>query len=276
MLRKLGLIAVIFLCALGASSCTPHKEVVSGLTEHEAQRICVLLQRNGLNAKKEKAGSEDEVTWSVTMETPFIVGDEAVAAALNILNENDLPRSKRNPYKEAFSGEGLIPTPTEESLRKLAATQESVELTLEQMPGIVSARVAVVLPNPNPLVPADQQVKASASVLLKYNTETEPLTVDEVRRLVAPAIEGMQANSVEVVMKAVPKPDATKFDNLKNRFIKIIGLSAVTIIMILTGLLVFFIARVKRLTSKIAQLERNLAVRPAAKAQAVQPAAAGR
>jgi type III secretion protein J len=274
MFRKLPLIFTLLLIVLTASACNRSREVVSGLTEHEAQRICVLLQRNGFIANKVKTTENDQINWTVTVEAPLIIGDEGVASALYILRENDLPRSTENPYKAAFPKESLIPTQTEESLRKLSATQEAIERTLETVNGVVSCKVHVVLPNPNPLVEASKQIQASASVLLKYNTPSEPLSLQEVRSLVAPAVEGLDPNKVEVVMKAVPSPDINKFKDMKNRFIKIIGLAAISLVLILTGLLVFFIMRARSQSARIAQLERNLALRPVTnKEQKPAPAA---
>jgi type III secretion protein J len=271
MLRKLGLICALIFCALGMSACNHNRELVTGLSENEAQRICVLLERNGLSASKLKSSGEDVVTWSVTVETPFLVGDDTIAAALYVLNENDLPRSRKNPYLEAFPKEGIIPSQTEERLRSLSATQESIELTLEKVTGIVSAQVHVVLPNPNPLVDANRQVQASSSVLLKYNTKTEPLSVEEVRSIVAPSVEGLSPDRVQVVMKAVPEPDINKFDNTKNKVIRIIGLASVALIGILVAALIYCFIRMRSLSSKIIQLERSQALRPPANKAQNQP-----
>lgn len=260
--RKLSFFLIILLCSLTITACSRSRDLVGGLTETEAQHICVLLKRNGLNATKVKVGSEDAVTWSVNIETPLIIGDEEVAAALYILSENDLPRVRENPLKSAFNKDSLIPTQTEEGLRKLAATQEAIEMTMEKISGVVSARVHVVLPNPNPLVESSKQIQASASVLLKYNTKNPPLTVAEVRSIVSPAVEGLDPNRVEVVMKEVPEPDINKFKDLKERYIKYIGLSAVSLVLILSALLVYFILKSRTQASKISQLERSLALRP--------------
>jgi type III secretion protein J len=242
---------------LATTGCNRSHELVSGLTETEAQRICVLLNLNGLDASKIKVGSEDQVTWSVVMPAPYIIGEDKISSALYVLNENDLPRSKRDPYKEAFKSDSLIPTQTEESLRKLAATQESIELTLEKISGIVSAQVHVVLPNPNPLVETSKQVQASASVLLKYNTDTPPLSLDEVRSLVAPSVEGLSPDRVQVVVKAVPKPDIARFADLKNRYIKIIFVIGLSLIVILSIALISCIYRLRNLNQQLGKLERN-------------------
>ncbi|MBK7996727.1 MAG: hypothetical protein IPK14_26155 [Blastocatellia bacterium] len=273
MLRKLSLILFILLATFINSACNRNQDLCTEITENEAQRICVLLQRNGLNAHKVKVGAEDQVTWSVVLETPYIIGDKAVVEALNILNENDLPRSKRDPLKEAFKEGALIPTPTEEQLRKLAAIQESLELSLERITGIVSAQIHVVLPNPNPLVEESKQTQPSASVLLKYNTATPPLDVAEVRNIIAPSIEGLDPTRVQVVMKAVAAPNAAQFDNLKNNMIKYIGLGAMAAIAVFAGLFIYSYIRMRKLAETVSQLERERSVALRAKGQPAQAAA---
>ncbi|MEM4251709.1 MAG: hypothetical protein QW828_07750 [Candidatus Bathyarchaeia archaeon] len=79
--KKLSFFLIVVLCSLTAG-CSRSRDLVGGLTETEAQHICVLLKRNGLNATKTKVGSEDAVTWSGRIETGRGIGDEEVAAAL--------------------------------------------------------------------------------------------------------------------------------------------------------------------------------------------------
>lgn len=260
---KIRLICVLFICLLATSACRQSNQLAEGLTETEAQRICVLLQRNGLNAYKSKVGADDIVTWSVNLDVPPIIGDEQVASAQYILAESDLPRDRNNPLKSAFAKDSLIPTQTEESLRKIAAIQESVELKLESASGVVRAHVSIVLPNPNPLVESSKQIQASASVFIKYNTQNEPLTAQEVRDLVAGSVEGLDPNRVAIVMKAVAQPDINKFKDLKEYYVRIIAIAAVSFIFILSALLGFFMVRTRTLRTKVTQLERSLALRPA-------------
>jgi type III secretion protein J len=257
MLRKLTLLLIVLFALFSNTACNRKHDLCTELSENESQRIAVLLQRNGLNASKVKVASEDKTTWSVVMEAPYIIGDTAVVAAEAILDENDLPRDKYDPLKGAFKEGALIPTPTEEQLRKLAAIQESLELSLERINGIVSAQIHVVLPNPNPLVDKDSQVQPSASILMKYNTAAPPLDVAEVRNIISPAIEGLDPSRVQVVMKPVPEPNAAKFDNLKNNIIRYLGLGATAAIMVLMGLFMYSFLRMRKLAETVAQLERE-------------------
>lgn len=257
MLRKLTLLSIAFFTLFSNTACNRKHDLCTELSENESQRIAVLLQRNGLNASKIRVASEDKATWSVIIETPYIIGDTAIVAAEAILDENDLPRDKYNPITNVFKGDSLIPTDTEEDLRKLSAIQESLELTLEKINGVVSSDVNVVLPNPNPLVEQSRQIQPSASVLLKYNTETPPLDVAEVRNIIAPAVEGLDPARVQVVMKSVPAPNAAKFDNLKNNIIRYLGLGATAAILVLMGLFMYSFLRMRKLAETVAQLERE-------------------
>lgn len=207
------------------------------------------------------------------MEAPYIIGDAAVVAAEAILDENDLPRSKYDPLKNAFKEGALIPTQAEEQLRKQAAVQESLELTLERINGIVSAHISLVFPNPNPLVDQSRQVQPSASVLVKYNTETPPLDVAEIRNIISPAVEGLDTSRVQVVMKAVPAPNAAKFDNLKNNIIRYLGLGATAAILVPLGLFMYSFLRMRKLAETVAQLERERSMALRTKGQN-QPVAA--
>ncbi|KAF0249921.1 MAG: type III secretion protein SctJ [bacterium] len=271
MLRKLTIILIILFTVFSNTACNRKHDICTELSENESQRIAVLLQRNGLNASKVKVASEDKTTWSVIIETPYIIGDAAIVAAEAILDENDLPRDKYDPFKLAFDKGALIPTEAEEQLRKLAAIQESLELTLEKINGIVSTDVNVVLPNPNPLVNQEKQVQPSASVLLKYNTETPPLDIAEIRNIIAPAVEGLDPARVQVVMKAVPAPNAAKFDDLKNNIIRYLGLGATASILVLLGLFMYSFLRMRKLSETVAQLERerSMALRPKGQNQPV-------
>lgn len=267
MLGRFILILIVLFALFSNTACNRKHDLCTELSENESQRIAVLLQRNGLNASKIRVASEDKATWSVIIETPYIIGDAAVVAAEAILDENDLPRDKYDPIKNVFKGDSLIPTETEEQLRKLTAIQESLELTLEKINGVVSSDVNVVLPNPNPLVDQSKQVQPSASVLLKYNTETPPLDVAEVRNIIAPAVEGLDPARVQVVMKVVPAPNAAKFDNLKNNIIRYLGLGATAAILVLMGLFMYSFLRMRKLAETVAQLERERSMALRAKGQ---------
>ncbi len=273
MLARRGLIIVLIFISFGATACKSSRELHGGLTEQEAQRICVLLWQNGLDANKAKAGAEGEESWTVSVASPVLIGDDAYHLAQYILSESDLPRSRENPYLKMFKQDSLIPTQTEEELRKLAAKEEKMALSLESVSGVVSASVSLVLPSANPIVEPNKQTQASASVIMKYNSETPPYSPEEVAGLVAAGVEGLDANKVKVVMKAVKRPDPKQFDSAKDRFITYMGLAGITMILVLTTLLIYTFLKLRSQRNRITQLERSSSLRPVAKGQPATAAA---
>src|SRR5206468_11643220 len=115
-----------------------------------------------------------------------------------ILQENGLPRQKVKGLEEVFSTTGMIPTASEEKARLLMAFSGELSRTLKSIQGIVDARVQVVLPENSPLLQADQRNPTTASVLVRYRGTQPPLTEEEVKKLVARGVEGLQPDNVGV------------------------------------------------------------------------------
>lgn len=191
---------------LGA--CVTH-ELQSGLNEQEAQEIVVLLSENGIEASATKAASEKkgEEKWNVVIRG----GDQNLARAWRVLQENGLPRQKDKGLEDVFSSSGMIPTATEEKARLLVGISGEISRTLKSVAGVVDAHVLVVLPESSPLLDKSERVPPTASVLIKYRGKDIPLTEDDVKKLVARAVEGLQPENVAVVYKQIePKQSANR------------------------------------------------------------------
>ncbi len=185
----------LFLCA-----CVTH-ELQTGLDEQDAQEIVVLLNENGIDAFTAKAASEKkgEEKWNVVIRG----GDQNLAHAWRVLQENGLPRQKDKGLEDVFSSSGMIPTATEEKARLLVGTSGEISRTLKSVAGVVDAHVLVVLPDSSPLLDKTERVPPTASVLIKYRGDPVPLTEDDVKKLVARAVEGLQPENVAVVYKKI-------------------------------------------------------------------------
>ncbi len=189
----LGLVVV--LCG-----CVTH-ELQSGLNEQDAQEIVVLLNENGIDASAGKAASEKkgEEKWSVVIKG----GDQNLARAWRVLQENGLPRQKDHGLEDVFSNAGMIPTATEERARLLLGTSGEISRTLKSVDGVVDAHVLVVMPDSSPILDKTDRVPPTASVLIKYRGDASPLSEEDVKKLVARAVEGLQAENVAVIYKKI-------------------------------------------------------------------------
>jgi type III secretion protein J len=260
--QRLLLLLVILGLTLLLSACVTHS-LQTGLSEQDAQEIVVLLNENGIEAFATKGVSEKkgEEKWDVMIRG----GDQNLARAWRVLEENGLPRQKDKGLEDVFANSGMIPTATEEKARFLLGVSGEISKTLKSVAGVVDAHVLVVMPDVSPILDKSERTPPTASVLLKYRGHDLPLAEDDVKKLVARAVEGLQPENVAVVYKKVEvrqAEDRNLIPLLGNQefllaAMGLLGLSSV-------GCLAL-VARGRWQRSKIQDLEKQLAAaqRPA-------------
>lgn len=212
------------------TACVTH-ELQTDLSEREAQEIVVLLHEHSIDAFATKSAGEKkgEEKWTVSIRG----GDQNLARAWAVLHENGLPQEKDKSLEDVFANSGMIPTATEEKARLLMGISGEINRTLKSIAGVVDARVLVVLPDSSPLLDKSDRVPPTASVLIKYRGRDLPLSEDDVKKLVARAVEGLQPENVAVVYKKIepiPALDKSWYPVLGNQefLIGALALLAVT------------------------------------------------
>ena len=190
---------LVMVCLLFLDGCT--RQLESGLTQDDAQQVVVLLRENGINATTEldPTQKKDSAAWLVNVRGQ----SDTVVRAWKILNENGLPREKVKGLDDVFANAGMIPTAAEEKARLLSGLDGELTRTLDSLPGVVDARVQVVLPDNTPLVDKSEQSPPTASALIQFRGDQPPLKDLEVRSLIAKSIEGLKPENVAVVFKKV-------------------------------------------------------------------------
>jgi type III secretion protein J len=177
------------------------QELQTGLSEAEAQEIIVLLQEHGFEVTRAPSASDNQSapTWTVYVKG----GNQNSLSAWRILQENGLPRERATGLEQVFADSGLIPTAAEEKARLMVGLSGEIQKTLESVNGVIAARVHIVLPENSPLVDKTDWKPTTSSVLIKYQGEGLPLETEEIQRLVANGIEGLQTQNVAVIFKKV-------------------------------------------------------------------------
>ena len=270
--RPLSKLVGIITLTVSLSACLKH-QLQTGLTEQDAQEIVVLLNENGIEASATKEASEKkgEEKWSVVV----LGGDQNLARAWGVLEENGLPRQKDKGLEDVFSSSGMIPTATEEKARLLVGISGEINRTLKAVAGVVDAHVLVVMPDSSPLLDKTERPVPTAAVLIKYRGSGLPLSEEDVKKLVARAVEGLQPENVAVVYKRIePKPvlDRNLFPLLGNQEFLLASLALLAITSV--GC-VALATRTRWQEVKIKKLERELreaAQRPAPAQIAEAPA----
>jgi len=257
------------------SGCVTHS-LRTGLSEQDAQEIVVLLNENRIEAFANKAPGEKkgEENWSVGIRG----GDQNLARAWRVLEDNGPPRQKDKGLEDVFASSGMIPTATEEKARLLVGISGEINHTLKSVAGVVDARVLVVLPESSPLLDKTERVPPTASVLIKYRGPDVPLSEEDVKKLVARAVEGLQAENVAVVYKKVEP----KQQGANRNLIPLLGnqeflLAALALLAISSVGCLALVAKSRWQRSKIETLQQQLQAarqRPAPSQLAETPAAA--
>jgi type III secretion protein J len=196
MARLASSVALLLLLAACGDEVLLHR-----LDEPQANEVLLALADAGVVARRTPPeGEEGGVAIAVR--------PAEAAHARGVLSARDLPRSRAPGFSELFGSPGLVPTPLEEHARYLHALSGELSRTLEGIDGVVSARVHVALPAPDPLRP-DGRRAPRASVLVKCRPEARPRLdgeADALRRLVAGAADGLDPASVAVVLTEGPPP----------------------------------------------------------------------
>ena len=182
---RIGL-ALAVACLLAACRI----DLYSGLDETESNRMVAALASGHIEAEKVNAG---ESGWQLRIE------ERDMPAALEILRQQGLPAERHTSLGAVFQKQGLVATPAEERVRYIFGLSEELSKTLEQIDGVVSARVHVVIPANDPLT---EKVKpSSAAVFIKHQPGTDlQLLVPAVKELVAHSVEGLTYDQVALTL----------------------------------------------------------------------------
>ncbi|HLO79142.1 MAG TPA: type III secretion inner membrane ring lipoprotein SctJ [Magnetospirillum sp.] len=190
-LARLRSILALGLLCLGLAACGESVELISRVSETEANQILSTLLGAGIEAQK-APGEEGTVT--------VMVNGRRVADALQIMRANGLPKEQFVRMGDVFKKDGLISSPLEERARYIYALSQELAETVSSIDGVITARVHVVLPDRTPGT-AEAMVPSSAAVFIKYKEAYDlERVVPQIKRLVTNSISNLNYDNVSVVL----------------------------------------------------------------------------
>jgi type III secretion protein J len=187
-LLRLFALAVV---AIGLAGCKV--ELYSDLDQKQANEIIASLFRQGIPAERVSVkGGKYTVN----------VDENRFSEAVNILNENGLPRQQFATMGDIFKKDSLVSSPVQERAQMIYALSQELARTVSDIDGVLSSRVHLVLPENDPL--RQQLVPSSASVFIRHQANA-PLSdlVPQVKMLVANGVAGLSYDKVSVVLVPV-------------------------------------------------------------------------
>lgn len=187
---------IVAVCMIGVlAACTQTVTLQAGLSDRDANEIVSLLNRNGIEAKKQ--ATKEGVT--------LIVEEAAISRATDLMQAAGLPRRNLSNLGQIFKKEGMISTPLEERVRYIYGLSAELENTLQQFDKVVTARVHVVLPER--IAPGEPIQPSSAAVFIKYRPPfDEEAAIPRIRKLVASSIPGLSDTDARGKVSVVLTP----------------------------------------------------------------------
>lgn len=187
---KLWRLITILVLSIWLAACGARVELLTGVSESEANEALAALLEAGIKAGK-LPGKEGMVSLDVEQ--------SQVARAVGIMRAEGLPRERYAKMGEIFRKEGLISSPLEERARYLWALSQELSATVSQIDGVIKARVHVVLPEHS--TGGDPALPSSAAVFIKHKASSNlDDSVPQIKRLVSNSIPGLTSDKVSVIL----------------------------------------------------------------------------
>lgn len=190
-LRTTARLAMAATCAATLAACK--SELYTNLDQRHANEIVATLRAHGIPADR-IVGKGDKISVSVD--------ESRFAEAVDVLNDNGLPREPFATLGDVFKRDGLVSSPVQERAQMIFALSQELSRTVSEIDGVLSARVHLVLPENDPL--RQQLVPSSASVFIRHRASIAiGDLLPQVKLLVANGIAGLTYDKVSVVLVPV-------------------------------------------------------------------------
>lgn len=192
------------LCLVFLAGCGKDTEVISDLSERNANLIVVFLESKGIPATKTRSSSGGMIggdnsgpKFSVQVPTKQAV------TAMAVLNANGLPQQQGTNLLDLFAKQGLMSSDREEMIRYQAGLAQQITNTILMIDGVIDASLQLSFP-PQSTAPGESptSTKITAAVYVKHqgviddpNSHLEM----KIKRIVSGSVTGLDLNDVTVV-----------------------------------------------------------------------------
>jgi type III secretion protein J len=178
----------LLLLVLSLVGCS-QQELYGQLTERQANEMVAVLRNAGLDATKKRAEAGQ---FALT------VSGSQFSRAVEVLHSAGYPRSAHDTLGEVFKKDGFVTTQLEERARFMHALSQELAATLQNIDGVVLARVHLSVPERRSF--AEKPTPSAASVFIKHRPGLDLSPhIGSIKALVVNAIEGLPYEAVTVV-----------------------------------------------------------------------------
>ncbi|PCI75117.1 EscJ/YscJ/HrcJ family type III secretion inner membrane ring protein [Candidatus Aerophobetes bacterium] len=208
---------LFIICALLFTSCATNKEIISGISEKEANIILVLLESKGIPASKEAAVSGGMASDSAP-KYGIAVPEKNTILAISYLNQNGFPKEKGISLLELFSKQSLMTSEREETIRYQAGLAQQLNNTIMMIDGVIDSSVQLSFPpTDDNTLGEKKEGKITAAVYVKHQAAIDDPNAhleNKIKRLISGSITGLDLNDVTVVSDRSRFTDLSPSDSL--------------------------------------------------------------
>jgi len=176
------------LATLVLSACKV--DLVTGLSQRQANEAIALLQRNQIDAQKQLDGKK---AFKV------VVADDQFPDAVGLLAQYQLPSRDDVAIGDIFPADSLVTTPTSERARLLSGIEQRLEKTVSSIDSVDSARVHASYPV-NGVDPRRPQAMRVAIVVNYDGVLPEDLFTEKIKRVARNSFDGLAYDNISVVL----------------------------------------------------------------------------
>jgi flagellar M-ring protein FliF len=177
---------VFFMLIMNLASKPSYSTLLTGLDPAQTGKITSTLDSKGIAYEIQNNGTALGVQSSQT-------GQARIALATA-----GLLGTSSQPGMELLNNQPLGQSNFQQQITYQRALEGQLAQTIEQIQGVSSAQVQLVLPNPQDQLFSDTTQPATAAVLLSGSSSLDPNSVRGIAQLVSSSVPGLQASKVTI------------------------------------------------------------------------------
>lgn len=171
--------------------------VRSGMSEHEADALLLMLDDHAIAASKERARGRGGYEVHVAR--------AELTSALRIARAGGALQPQQPAFADLYAEPALVPTPEEERIRQAEATAGELARSVKALPGVLHARVHLTPPQLRAALDAPHGA-FRASLLVQRRAGAPAIDEAALRALLAGAVTQLPADNVLIVQTELASP----------------------------------------------------------------------
>lgn len=180
-------VLLLLVAAVVLAGCS--QELITGLSQRQANQAVALLQRHHLDAQKREAGKNRFAVY---------VDSAHFAEAVGLLDEFQVPSRDNLDIADLFPIDSLVNSPSAERARLISGVEQRLEQTVKLLDHVLSARVHISYPLSGETTPF-KPMRVSV-VLIRDVTGDDSILIQRIKTLVKNSLDSIGYDDISVEM----------------------------------------------------------------------------